>query len=137
MVARTEALAAERGAALQTAIRTWAELGGERFDAVPCVGNSLTHASGRAGRRTALDGMRRVARDGAPLVITSRNWERPRASGDETVERGGRPAAGGRGSAPGAPPPPPRKGGAPGGPGLRGRPPHLAAPPRRAGRGPP
>ena len=68
MVARTQALAAERGVALQTATRTWAELDGERFDAVLCVGNSLTHAGGRAGRRTALDGMRRVSRDGALLV---------------------------------------------------------------------
>ena len=93
MVARTQALAAERGAALETATRTWAELDGERFDAVLCVGNSLTHAGGRAGRRTALDGMRRVSRDGALLVITSRNWERPQAGGDETVERGGRRAA--------------------------------------------
>jgi SAM-dependent methyltransferase len=93
MVARTQTLAAERGVALQTATRTWAELDGERFDAVLCVGNSLTHAGGRAGRRTALEGMRRVSRDGALLVITSRNWERPQAGGDETVERGGRRAA--------------------------------------------
>jgi SAM-dependent methyltransferase len=93
MVARTRALAAERDVALQTATRTWAELDGERFDAVLCVGNSLTHAGGRAGRRTALDGMRRVSRDGALLVVTSRNWERPQAGGDEVVERGGRRAA--------------------------------------------
>ena len=39
MVARAQALAAERGVALQTATRTWAELDGERFDAVLCVGN--------------------------------------------------------------------------------------------------
>ena len=58
-----------------------------------CVGNSLTHAAGRAGRRTALDGMRRVSREGALLVITSRNWERPQAGGDEIVDRGGRRAA--------------------------------------------
>jgi SAM-dependent methyltransferase len=93
MVARTQALAAERGAALQTATRTWAELDGECFDAVLCVGNSLAHAGGRAGRRTALGGMRRVSRDGALLVITSRSWERPQPGGDETVERGGRRAA--------------------------------------------
>jgi SAM-dependent methyltransferase len=92
MVARTRALAAERGVTVQTATRTWAELDGERFDAVLCVGNSLTHARGRAGRRTALHGMRGVSRDGALLVITSRNWERPQAGGDETVERDGRRA---------------------------------------------
>jgi SAM-dependent methyltransferase len=93
MVARTRALAAERGVTVQTATRTWAELDGERFDAVLCVGNSLTHARGRAGRRTALHGMRGVSRDGALLVITSRNWERPQAGGDEPVERDGRRAA--------------------------------------------
>ena len=68
MVARTQALAAERGVPLQTATRTWAELDGERFDAVLCVGNSLTHAGGRAGagpRSTACAG---CSRDGALLV---------------------------------------------------------------------
>jgi SAM-dependent methyltransferase len=93
MVARTRALAAERGVALETAERAWADLGGEPFELVLCVGNSLTHAGGKAGRRTALDGMRRVLRDGGRLVITSRNWERPQAGGDEIVERGGRRAA--------------------------------------------
>ena len=65
MVARTQALAAAHGAALQTATRTWAELDGERFDAVLCVGNSLTHAGGRAGRR-------RRARRHAPGVARRR-----------------------------------------------------------------
>ena len=92
MVARTEALAAARGVRVETALRTWAELDGDRFDAVLCVGNSLTHARGRTGRGTALGGMRRVSRDGALLAITSRNWERPQAGGDEVVERGGRRA---------------------------------------------
>jgi SAM-dependent methyltransferase len=104
MVARTRALAAERGVGLETATRAWAELGGDRFDAVLCVGNSLTHAGGKAGRRTALDGMRRVLRDGGLLVITSRNWERRQASGDELVERGGRRAAVRRIWQPGDPP---------------------------------
>jgi SAM-dependent methyltransferase len=93
MVERTVALAAERGVPLEAATRAWAELGGDRFEAVLCVGNSLTHAGGRAGRRTALDGMRRVLRDGGLLALTSRNWERPQAGGDEIVERGGRRAA--------------------------------------------
>ena len=92
MVARARALAAERGVPLEVATRAWAELGGDRFDAVLCVGNSLTHADGKAGRRTALDGMRRALRDGGLLAITSRNWERPQAAGDEVVERGGRRA---------------------------------------------
>jgi SAM-dependent methyltransferase len=104
MVARTRALAAEHGVSVETATRAWAELGGDRFDAVLCVGNSLTHAGGRAGRRTALDGMRRVLRDGGLLVITSRNWERRQAGGDEIVERGGRRAAVRRIWQPGDPP---------------------------------
>jgi SAM-dependent methyltransferase len=92
MVARTQALAEERGVPLETATRVWAELGGERFDAVLCVGNSLTHAGGLAGRRAALDGMRRVLRNGGLLALTSRNWERPQAGGEEVVWRGGRRA---------------------------------------------
>ncbi len=93
MVERTRELAAERGVPLVVATRAWADLGGESFALVLCVGNSLTHAGGKAGRRTALDGMRRVLRDGGRLAITSRNWERPQAGGDETVERSGRRAA--------------------------------------------
>jgi SAM-dependent methyltransferase len=92
MVARTRALAAERDVPLDVATRAWAELGGEPFEAVLCVGNSLTHAGGRAGRLSALDGMRRVLRDGGLLAITSRNWERPQEGEDEVVERGGRRA---------------------------------------------
>jgi hypothetical protein len=67
------------------------------------VGNSLTHAPGRAGRRAALAGMRAVlrasesgdeasGRGSALLAVTSRNWERPQAGGEEEVERGGRRA---------------------------------------------
>jgi SAM-dependent methyltransferase len=92
MVARTQELAAQHGAEVAAATRAWQDLGGEPFDAVLCVGNSLTHAGGRAGRRTALDGMRRVLRDGGLLAITSRNWELPQEGGEEVVERGGRRA---------------------------------------------
>ena len=92
MVARTQALAAERGVDVRVATRAWAELRGEAFDAVLCVGNSLTHAGGKAGRRTALDGMRRVLRDGGLLAVTSRNWERQQEDAEEVVERGGRRA---------------------------------------------
>ena len=67
MVERTRALAAERGVPLVVATRAWADLGGESFDAVLCVGNSLTHA---AGQGRAADGARRhaprVARGRAP-----------------------------------------------------------------------
>src|SRR4051812_34619866 len=79
MIARARALAARHGVALEAATCAWAELGGrpwaERFDAVLCVGNSLTHAEGRAGRREALAGMARSLRPGGLLLVTSRNWE--------------------------------------------------------------
>lgn len=92
MVARTRRLAAERGVRVEAATRAWSDLGGEPFDAVLCAGNSLTHAGGKAGRRAALDGMRRVLEAGGLLAVTSRNWERPQAAGEEVVERGGRRA---------------------------------------------
>jgi len=92
MVERTRALAAEHGVRIEAAVRTWEELAGGPYDAVLCVGNSLTHARGGAGRRAALAGMRRVLRDAGLLAITSRNWERPQEAGEEVVERGGRSA---------------------------------------------
>jgi len=92
MVERTRALATERGVAVRAAVRSWEELEGGPYDAVLCVGNSLTHAPGRAGRRAALAGMRAVVRDSGLLAITSRNWERPQAGGEEEVERDGRRA---------------------------------------------
>lgn len=80
----------------------WDQLGHQgwngRFDAVLCVGNSLTHAPGRAARRNALAQMATVLRPGGLLVLTSRNWERVRAAGsglrvgDRLVERRGRRA---------------------------------------------
>src|SRR4051812_47259846 len=92
MVVRTRALAQARGARVQAEVARWDELAGGPFDAVLCVGNSIAHAPGRAGRRAALGGMRRVMRDGGLLALTSRNWERPPAAGEEVVERGGRRA---------------------------------------------
>ena len=92
MVVRTRALAQARGARVQAEVARWDELAGGPFDAVLCVGNSITHAPGRDGRRAALAGMRRVMRDGGLLALTSRNWERPQAAGEEVVERGGRRA---------------------------------------------
>ena len=93
MVARTRA----RGVAAE--VRRWEELEGGPFDAVLCVGNSLTHAEDRVA---ALSGMRRVARDRALLAVTSRNWERPQEAGEEVVERGGRRATIRRSWVPGA-----------------------------------
>jgi SAM-dependent methyltransferase len=98
MIARTQALAARRGVALTAAVRSWEELSGGPFDAVLCVGNSLTHAAGRPARRAALAAMARVLRPGGLLAVTSRNWERllalrPGLEVDERlVERDGRAA---------------------------------------------
>ena len=89
MVERTRALADARGVEVTAEVRRWEDLRGGPVDAVLCVGNSLTHAQ---DRRAALAGMRSVARDGALLAVTSRNWERPQEAGEETVERGGRRA---------------------------------------------
>ena len=90
MVARTRALADARGVELAAEVRRWEDLRGGPVDAVLCVGNSLTHAQ---DRRAALAAMRSVARDGALLAVTSRNWERPQEAGEEVVERGGRRAS--------------------------------------------
>jgi SAM-dependent methyltransferase len=100
MVDRTRALARERGVELRTACCTWEELGEQGwaspFDAVLCVGNSLTHAAGTAARRAALAAMAGVLGDDGLLALTSRNWERVLAArprmevADRLVERRGR-----------------------------------------------
>lgn len=92
MVERTRALADARGVEVASAVATWDALEGGRHDAVLCVGNSITHARGRAGRRSALAGMRAVLCDGGLLAVTSRTWERPLEDGEEAVERHGRRA---------------------------------------------
>jgi len=99
MVERTRALARQHGVEPQATTCTWAELGrqdwGAPFDAVLCVGNSLTHAAGRDARRAALAAMAGVLRPGGLLAVTSRDWERLCAQrpgleiGDELVERAG------------------------------------------------
>lgn len=99
MVGRTRSLAAEHAVELRTAVCAWADLargGLEPFDAVFCVGNSITHARGRAGRRAALAGMIALLRPGGLLLVTSRNWERLREQGSglriarTMIERHGR-----------------------------------------------
>jgi SAM-dependent methyltransferase len=97
MIARARALAAERGVELPTHVCTWEELRtDEPFDAVFCVGNSLAHAEGRAGRGRALAAMASVLRPGGLLVLTSRNWEQVREpgarvyTGERDLDRGGR-----------------------------------------------
>lgn len=78
MIARTRALAAQRGVAVAAVVSAWDELD-ERvdgaFDAVLCVGNSLAHARGREGRRLALARMAARLDAGGLMAVTSRNWE--------------------------------------------------------------
>jgi SAM-dependent methyltransferase len=100
MVERTRALTARHGVAVPASVVAWEDLDRQgwdaRFDAVFCVGNSLAHAEGRAGRRAALWAMSTVVREGGLVAITSRNWEQVRGEGpglrvaDRLVERGAR-----------------------------------------------
>jgi SAM-dependent methyltransferase len=102
MVRRTEELAAEHDVSLQAHQVSWEELSDHldaaSFDAVFCVGNSLGHAEGAAGRQAALAAMARLLRPGGRLVLTSRKWEAVRARGsrmdvrDRLVRRNGRDA---------------------------------------------
>jgi SAM-dependent methyltransferase len=82
MVERTRALADAHGVDLRTVVCVWEDLReavGGPFEAVLCVGNSLTHAEGAAGRRAALAAIADVLAPGGLLCVTSRNWERLRA----------------------------------------------------------
>jgi SAM-dependent methyltransferase len=94
MIARTRALAAHHSADLDARVCAWEDLTGPpSFDAVFCVGNSIPHAEGQAGRRRAFAAMAGVLRPGGLCVVTSRNWELERAQGsrvkvsEELVER--------------------------------------------------
>lgn len=98
MVERTRALARERHVDVHAEVKAWNDLGRlglEPFDAVFCIGNSLTHAEGAAGRRSALTSMRSQLRAEGIFAVTSRNWDLVRASGsglhlpsDSVVRRG-------------------------------------------------
>lgn len=82
MMERTRRLASHHDVTFDAIVCAWRDLADcveGRFDAVFCVGNSLTHAEGRAGRRAALFEMATVCRDGGLVVVTSRNWERLRS----------------------------------------------------------
>lgn len=99
MVERTRRLATAHDVDLRTAVCVWADLRDAvdgPFAAVFCVGNSLTHAEGSAGRHAALAAMADVLAPGGLLTVTSRNWERLRARrpsldvADEVTWRAGR-----------------------------------------------
>lgn len=102
MVRRTGESAVEHGVALRTLRASWDELPDHledaSFDLVACVGNSLGHAEGSAGRRRALGAMSRLLVPGGRLVLHSRNWDLVRAAGsridvrDRLVRRGDRDA---------------------------------------------
>lgn len=102
MVRRTAELSDEYGASIRTVRANWGELpdhfGDGTFDMVFCVGNSLPHAAGAAGRGAALESMSRLLRPAGRLVLTSRTWELVRARGsrldiwDHLVRRNGRDA---------------------------------------------
>jgi SAM-dependent methyltransferase len=100
MIERARRLAADRGVELPLVTCSWEQLveqgWSDSFDVVFCVGNSITHAGGRAARRSALRKMAATLRSGGLLVLTSRNWELVRDQGsglrigDRLVERDGR-----------------------------------------------
>lgn len=99
MVERTRTLAEAHGVRLRAIVCAWEDLRAAvdgPFDAVLCVGNSLTHAEGAAGRRSALAAMAGVLVPGGLLAVTSRNWERLRERrpgldvADQLTYRGGR-----------------------------------------------
>jgi SAM-dependent methyltransferase len=100
MVERTAALAAARRATVPAQVCAWEDLPATfdpaSFDAVFCVGNSITHAGGRAARQRALAAMASLLRRGGTLALTTRNWELVRRRGpgiqvgEQLVHRGGR-----------------------------------------------
>ncbi|MEU3363059.1 methyltransferase domain-containing protein [Streptomyces pseudogriseolus] len=91
MVRRTEGLAGEQGVPLRTLRASWDQLPDRledsTFDLVFCVGNSLGHAEGAAGRLAALEAMARLLKPGGRLVLTSRNWELVRSAGSRVDVR--------------------------------------------------
>ena len=100
MIERARRLAADRDVELPAVTCRWEQLvergWAHSFDAVFCVGNSITHAGGRDARQSALRAMAATLRGGGLLVLTSRNWELVRDQGsglriaDRLVERDGR-----------------------------------------------
>jgi len=91
MVRRTEKLASEQRVSVRALRASWDELPDHledgTFDLVFCVGNSLGHAEGAAGRLRALEAMSRLLTPGGRLVLTSRNWELVRSAGSRVDVR--------------------------------------------------
>ncbi len=102
MVGRTRELADEHSVPLQAMAAAWDDLPdhfeSSTFDLVICVGNSLCHAQGSAGRMAALSVMSGLLSPQGLLVLTSRTWELVRAAGtrmdvrDHLVRRRGQDA---------------------------------------------
>jgi SAM-dependent methyltransferase len=102
MARQTAELSEEFGASVWALRASWEELPDhfedDTFDMVSCVGNSLHHTAGAAGKGAALESMSRLLRPGGCLVLTSRTWELVRARGsrpdirDPLVRRNGRDA---------------------------------------------
>lgn len=91
MIRRTEQLAEDRSVSLEVRRVAWEDLSDcfdpSTFDLVVCVGNSLGHAQGAAGRLTALAEMSRLLRPQGRLLVASRTWERVRAAGSQIEVR--------------------------------------------------
>lgn len=86
MIVRARELAADHAVNLTTAVCTWDDLPALAvpgpFDAVFCVGNSISHAPGRAPRRAALAAMAHLLSPDGVLAVAARDWEYVRAAGD-------------------------------------------------------
>lgn len=91
--------ARQAGVEVRFEVCSWGELpehfGSERFDAVLCTGNSISHSPDPEAMVRAFEAMREVLKEGGTLVVDSRNWEklreeRPRlTTAPQVVEREG------------------------------------------------
>ena len=98
MVAEAQRRSRQLGIDINATQSRWQDLServaGE-FDLVLCLGNAMVHAETQSGRRSALEGIKKVLRPGGILVIDSRNWEllyesRPRiVTAKHVIERDG------------------------------------------------
>lgn len=99
LVAQARRRARQARVEVRFEVCSWEDLpeqfGGGRFDAVLCVGNSISHSPGPQAMVRSFEAMRKVLKEGGTLVVDSRNWEklwkdRPRvAVAPRVVEREG------------------------------------------------